>query len=186
MNEQEQEKERSVKLNHHEESKIIPNQEEFHRLLEHLPARVQLKDKVLAYALRRDGASYRTLLNNCKWIKEWILLVQPIRHPNRFVGGFGTGVLQLQPLYFGSAEMFVFRGNNGELDVFRWEGENRFFVHCSGNGIGLGGGSNFALHVDAHLKVCSTGFCETFKSPPLVEEENIFECLDLEVWGFLD
>ncbi|MES1915725.1 MAG: hypothetical protein MHM6MM_007630 [Cercozoa sp. M6MM] len=85
----------------------------------------------------------------------------------------------------------------GKLDVYTWSGDNDFFQSAGSNGkddkrpasaasyIAVGGGTRSALRLDADLVRGSTGACETFHSPPLVQIDAAdFELALVEVWGF--
>jgi hypothetical protein len=164
-------------------SRGIVSDDEFLAILGNCPERLKLKEWRVVYSLRRDGASYRTLLNRCRDRREIILLIKP--SSCRVIGGFVSGEMHIQQYYSGNADTFVFSVDNRGIEVYRWTGANRFFLYCSENGFGIGGGSNYAIHVDERLRMCSTGYCETFGNPALVNQD-VFECLDIEVWGFDD
>ena len=87
--------------------------------------------------------------------------------------------------YYGTGDSFVFR-LAPEFGLYRWTGKNRLF-QLSGKGdcLAVGGGENFALHLDRHLCAGVSGPCETFGSPSLCSgSRKEFVVIDMEAWGF--
>ncbi len=185
--EDEQQEEKLILVKFPLESEIF-NESHFRILQGRLPGRLQTCEWKLLYSLRKHGASFRTMLYNCREKGESLMFVKPTNHKEcEFIGGFISAQdLHIQPLYFGNAETFVFRYMTKNIESFHWTGHDRFFVHCSSTGIGLGGGSNFALHIDEQLRFCSSGYSETFGNPALLNDKQsqYFECLNIEIWGF--
>lgn len=69
------------------------------------------------------------------------------------------------------------------LQVFRWSRRNNYFMLCTDDAIGFGGGGAFGLFLDEELSRGTSGPCVTFDSPPLAADQD-FACVEVELWGF--
>lgn len=96
-------------------------------------------------------------------------------------------------------------GDDANLRVFPWSRKDRCFMTSDGAvGLGMGGGGeggNFGFLLSEDLRSGSTGRCETFQNPPLVQAVGVnggvgesdgvaegkgavFDVMSVEVWGF--
>lgn len=96
-------------------------------------------------------------------------------------------------------------GSMAGLRVYPWSRKDRCFMTSSeGVGLGMGGGGDggsFGFLLSEDLRSGSTGRCETFQNPPLVQAADpsgrvggsvgvvggsgtVFDVLSVEVWGF--
>ena len=148
-----------------------------------LPPRYAALTWRLVYATARDGTSLATLLRASAPLRGACLLL--IRdaggacfgaftpapwHPHAPRASFGTGearVLTLRP----------------QRAVYPWARTNSVFQTATAASISLGGGSHFALYLDADLERGSSGACDTFDSPCLASEAE-FHVAALELWAF--
>ena len=148
-----------------------------------LPPRYAALTWRLVYATARDGTSLATLLRASAPLRGACLLL--IRdaggaafgaftpapwHPHAPRASFGTGearVLTLRP----------------QRAVYPWARTNSVFQTATAASISLGGGSHFAVYLDADLERGSSGACDTFDSPCLASEPE-FKIAALELWAF--
>jgi hypothetical protein len=148
-----------------------------------LPPRYAALTWRLVYATARDGTSLATLLRASAPLRGACLLL--IRdaggaafgaftpapwHPHAPRASFGTGearVLTLRP----------------QRCVYPWARTNSVFQTATAASISLGGGSHFAVYLDADLERGSSGACDTFDSPCLASEPE-FKIAALELWAF--
>lgn len=93
-------------------------------------------------------------------------------------------------------------GDEAGLQVYPWSRKDRCFMTSDDAvGLGMGGGGssgNFGFLLSADLRSGSTGRCDTFQNPPLVQAMalsgesagvaedtgTVFDVLSVEVWGF--
>lgn len=158
---------------------------EYARIKAELPAHLRFDEWRLLYSLSQHGASLRSLYRRTSCSGPVVLVVKPS-------GGAACGAyLDIDGLYthnssyFGGRNSFVFRLVAPEnVEAFHSSGTNEWYVLCTDQAIGIGGGDHFAIHIDKDLLTCSSGQCETFSSPALVEHgADLFECVDIEIWA---
>lgn len=89
-------------------------------------------------------------------------------------------------------------GYEADLQVYPWARKDRCFMTSDdGVGVGMGGGGDgggFGFLLSEDLRSGSTGRCETFQNPPLIQTAElsggvgrrgaVFDVLSVEVWGF--
>jgi hypothetical protein len=151
----------------------------------------QLEEWSRLYSLTRHGASIRTLMNQCEDRGACVFLFKPSDVDKSGRKAFGVflsesvHVCSAADAYVGSFDCCVFTVYpDGKVIPFHSTRKNAFFGHFQETFISFGGGSHFAIHVDSELFHCSSGFCETFDSPALVDDESeLFPIADMEVWG---
>lgn len=149
-----------------------------------LPTLAKGRQWVLLYSTEKHGISLLTLYRNSNLMSGPCLLVAGDREGAIF-GGLMTAPLLPTPKkkYQGTSESFVFTNVGGEPAVFHSTGMNRYFVLATKDALAFGGGSHFALHVDAELLNGSSGTCETYGSSCLAHSEE-FILKNVELWGF--
>lgn len=149
-----------------------------------LPTLVKGRRWVLLYSTEKHGMSLLTLYRNSNMISGPLLLVAGDREGAVF-GGLITTPLVPSPKkkYQGTNDSFVFSNITGSDTIFHPTGVNRYYVLAMPEALALGGGSHFALHVDAELLHGSSGTCETYSSPCLAHSEE-FILKHVELWGF--
>jgi len=144
------------------------------------------------YSLTRDGDSFETMLRLAKTQKS-LLVVRS--YASDVFGGYVESPWEINHLhdaggrFYGSCKACLFRFRGEDVEVYKWTGANRYVQLCERHGktLAMGGGGDrgaFGLCVADDFRRGSTGRCETFRNEPLTEEEQ-FEILDLEVWGFV-
>lgn len=149
-----------------------------------LPTLTKGRRWVLLYSTEKHGMSLLTLYRNSTMISGPLLLVAGDREGAVF-GGLITAPLVPSPKkkYQGTSDSFVFSNVTGKSTIFHPTGVNRYFELATNEALALGGGSHFALHVDAELLNGSSGKCETYSSPCLANSEE-FILKHVELWGF--
>ncbi|XP_034730340.1 nuclear receptor coactivator 7 isoform X1 [Etheostoma cragini] len=150
------------------------------KLAAHMPARTQGYPWQLVYSTAIHGSSLKTIYRNTASLDSPVLLVIKDMH-NKVFGAFSSDPFKISKYCYGTGETFLF-SFNPDFQIYRWSGENSYFV--SGNLESLqigGGGGGFALWLDTDLYHGSSFSCPTFRNASLSTHED-FIIQDLEVW----
>jgi hypothetical protein len=149
-----------------------------------LPTLAKGRRWVLLYSTEKHGMSLLTLYRHSNIMTGPLLLVAGDKEGAVF-GGLITAPLVPSPKkkYQGTSDSFVFSDATGQSTIFHPTGSNRYYELATTEALALGGGSHFALHVDAELLNGSSGVCETYDSPCLAHSEE-FILKHVELWGF--
>ncbi|XP_041844802.1 TLD domain-containing protein 2-like isoform X1 [Melanotaenia boesemani] len=150
------------------------------RLAGHMPPRTQGYPWHLVYSTAIHGSSLKTLYRNMSGLDSPVLLVIKDMHKKVF-GAFSSDPFRVSKYCYGTGETFLF-SFNPDLQLYRWSGDNSYFV--SGNLQSLqigGGGDGFGLWLDADLYHGASFSCPTFHNAPLSTHED-FIVHDVEVW----
>ncbi|XP_024912883.1 nuclear receptor coactivator 7 isoform X3 [Cynoglossus semilaevis] len=147
-----------------------------------LPARVQGYHWRLAYSTVKHGTSLKTLYRNLSTVDSPVLLV--IKDMDkRIFGGFSTHPFRMSEHHYGTGETFLYCFCP-EVKVYRWTGENSYFVKGSIDSLQMGGGGGqLGLWLDAELYRGASSRCATFNNQPLSTQQD-FNIHSLEVWTF--
>ncbi|XP_051881004.1 nuclear receptor coactivator 7-like isoform X7 [Pristis pectinata] len=159
--------------------------ESFHieKLMLHLPARTQGYAWRLMYSTAVHGTSLRTLYRSLAVIDAPVLLVVKDMD-NQIFGALASHPFRLSDHCFGTGETFLYTFNP-QFKIFRWSGENSYFIKGDKDSLELGGGSgHFGLWLDADLYHGRSNPCSTFNNETLSKKED-FIVQDLEVWTFV-
>ncbi|XP_063078710.1 nuclear receptor coactivator 7 [Engraulis encrasicolus] len=144
-----------------------------------LPARVQGYPWRLAYSSVEHGTSLKTLYRSMVDIDCPVLLAIKDTHQQVF-GAFSTHPFRVSEHCYGTGETFLFNFNP-EIKVYRWTGENSYFVKGSLDSLQLGGGGGrLGLWLDADLYHGTSEPCSTFNNQPLATHTD-FTIHSLEV-----
>lgn len=150
------------------------------KLAAHLPARTQGYPWKLAYSITTHGSSLKTLYRNMAGLDSPVLLVIKDMHKKVF-GAFCSDPFRISRNCYGTGETFLFCFNP-ELQLFKWSGENSYFVSGNLESLQIGGGGGcFGLWLDADLYRGSSFSCPTFHNAPLSTHKD-FIIQELEVW----
>jgi TLD len=179
----------------------IVSPDEMHQIAIHvLPRNIAYCKWKRCYSLARDGDSFATCLRAIEAERQTLLVVRT-RQGARF-GGYadapweGHGI-QGSANYGGGPEACLFRivpatdpSGASQIICYRWTGANRYIQLCDVRHKMLafgGGGSNgaFGLCLEQDFQYGSSGTCATFDNDPLCEEDEQFQIVDLEIYGFL-
>ncbi|XP_034555467.1 nuclear receptor coactivator 7 [Notolabrus celidotus] len=147
-----------------------------------LPARVQGYPWRLAYSTVRHGTSIKTLYRSLADVDSPVLLVIKDMD-NQIFGAFSTHPFRVSEHCYGTGETFLY-SFCPEIKVYRWTGENSYFVKGNIDSLQLGGGGGqLGLWLDAELYRGTTTKCATFNNQPLSTQQD-FNIHSLEVWTF--
>ncbi|KAI3364316.1 hypothetical protein L3Q82_011114, partial [Scortum barcoo] len=147
-----------------------------------LPARVQGYPWRLAYSTEKHGTSLKTLYRNLADVDSPVLLVIKDMD-NQIFGAFSTHPFRVSEHCYGTGETFLY-SFCPEIKVYRWTGENSYFVKGNTDSLQMGGGGGqLGLWLDAELYRGTTTKCATFNNQPLSAQQD-FNIHSLEVWTF--
>ncbi|XP_042602073.1 nuclear receptor coactivator 7-like isoform X2 [Cyprinus carpio] len=152
------------------------------KLSTRLPARVQGYPWRLVYSTVVHGTSLKTLYRNLMELDCPVLMVIKDMD-NQIFGAFSTHPFRLSEHYYGTGETFLY-SFCPEIKVYRWMGENSYFVKGNTDSLQIGGGGgHLGLWLDADLYHGTTSKCSTFNNLPLSSKQD-FTIQNLEVWSF--
>ncbi|XP_021114860.1 nuclear receptor coactivator 7 isoform X6 [Heterocephalus glaber] len=98
-------------------------------------------------------------------------------------GAYATHPFKFSDHYYGTGETFLYTFSPN-FKVFKWSGENSYFINGDISSLELGGGGGrFGLWLDADLYHGRSNSCSTFNNDILSKKED-FIVQDLEVWTF--
>ncbi|KAM3861206.1 nuclear receptor coactivator 7 [Diretmus argenteus] len=147
-----------------------------------LPARVQGYLWRLVYSTVNHGTSIKTLYRNLAEVDNPVLLVIKDMD-NQVFGAFSTHPFRVSEHCYGTGETFLY-SFCPEIKVYRWTGENSYFVKGNTDSLQMGGGGGqLGLWLDAELYRGTTTSCATFNNQPLSAQQD-FNIHSLEVWTF--
>ncbi|XP_068609748.1 nuclear receptor coactivator 7 [Brachionichthys hirsutus] len=147
-----------------------------------LPARVQGYHWRLAYSTVKNGTSLKTLYRNLADVDSPVLLVVKDMD-NQVFGAFSTHPFRVSEHCYGTGETFLY-SFCPEIQVYRWSGENSYFVKGNVDSLQMGGGGGqLGLWLDAELYRGTTTECATFNNQPLSAQQD-FNIHSLEIWTF--
>ncbi|XP_024852709.2 nuclear receptor coactivator 7 isoform X5 [Bos taurus] len=104
-------------------------------------------------------------------------------HIEQIFGAYATHPFKFSDHYYGTGETFLYTFSP-HFKVFKWSGENSYFINGDISSLELGGGGGrFGLWLDADLYHGRSNSCSTFNNDILSKKED-FIVQDLEVWTF--
>ncbi|XP_059970964.1 nuclear receptor coactivator 7 isoform X2 [Mesoplodon densirostris] len=152
------------------------------QLARRLPARVQGYPWRLVYSTLEHGTSLKTLYRKSASLDSPVLLVIKDMD-NQIFGAYATHPFKFSDHYYGTGETFLYTFSPN-FKVFKWSGENSYFINGDISSLELGGGGGrFGLWLDADLYHGRSNSCSTFNNDILSKKED-FIVQDLEVWTF--
>ncbi|KAB0399057.1 hypothetical protein E2I00_004199 [Balaenoptera physalus] len=176
----------------------------------HLPPRVAGHSWSLAFCTSRDGFSLRSLYRQMEGHSGPVLLVlrdqdgqdgpmlrslkggaasgppapfqlQTANSSFEMFGAFSSSAIRLSKGFYGTGETFLF-SFSPQLKVFKWTGNNSFFVKGDLDSLMMGCGSgHFGLWLDGDLYHGGSHPCATFNNEVLARQEQ-FCIKELEAW----
>ncbi|XP_029281518.1 nuclear receptor coactivator 7 isoform X2 [Cottoperca gobio] len=147
-----------------------------------LPARVQIYPWRLAYSTVKHGTSLKTLYRSLADVDSPVLLVIKDMD-NQIFGAFSTHPFKMSEHCYGTGETFLY-SFCPEIKVYRWTGENSYFVKGNTDSLQMGGGGGqLGLWLDSELYRGTTTKCATFNNQPLSTQQD-FNIHSVEVWTF--
>ncbi|XP_075270228.1 nuclear receptor coactivator 7 isoform X3 [Opisthocomus hoazin] len=166
-------------LKHH--SALLENMH-IEQLARRLPARVQGYPWRLTYSTLEHGTSLKTLYRKSASLDSPVLLVIKDMD-NQIFGAYATHPFRFSDHYYGTGETFLYTFSPN-FKVFKWSGENTYFINGDTTSLELGGGGGrFGLWLDADLYHGRSNSCSTFNNDILSKKED-FIIQDVEVWTF--
>uniref|UniRef100_A0A8D2JCG1 Nuclear receptor coactivator 7 n=1 Tax=Varanus komodoensis TaxID=61221 RepID=A0A8D2JCG1_VARKO len=145
-------------------------------------ARVQGYPWRLVYSTQEHGTSLKTLYRRSTSLDNPVLLVIKDMD-NQVFGAYATHPFRFSDHYYGTGETFLYTFNP-LFQVFKWSGENTYFINGDVTSLELGGGDGrFGLWLDADLYHGRSNCCSTFNNDILSKKED-FVVQDVEVWTF--
>ncbi|XP_074920016.1 nuclear receptor coactivator 7 isoform X1 [Chelonoidis abingdonii] len=166
-------------LKHH--SALLENMH-IEQLARCLPARVQGYPWRLAYSTLEHGTSLKTLYRKSASLDSPVLLVIKDMD-NQIFGAYATHPFRFSDHYYGTGETFLYTFSPN-FKVFKWSGENTYFINGDISSLELGGGGGrFGLWLDVDLYHGRSNSCSTFNNDILSKKED-FIIQDVEVWTF--
>uniref|UniRef100_A0AAX7THF2 Nuclear receptor coactivator 7 n=1 Tax=Astatotilapia calliptera TaxID=8154 RepID=A0AAX7THF2_ASTCA len=136
-----------------------------------LPARVQGYPWRLAYSTEKHGTSLKTLYRNLADVDSPVLLAIKDMD-NQIFGAFSTHPFRVSEHCYGTGETFLY-SFCPEIKVYRWTGENSYFVKGNTDSLQMGGGGGqLGLWLDAELYRGTTTKCATFNNQPLSSQQD--------------
>ncbi|XP_052391668.1 nuclear receptor coactivator 7 isoform X2 [Carassius gibelio] len=152
------------------------------KLSTRLPARVQGYPWRLVYSTLVHGTSLKTLYRNMMTLDCPVLMVIKDME-NQIFGAFSTHPFRVSTYCYGTGETFLY-SFRPEIKVYRWTGENSYFVKGNTDSLQIGGGGGrLGLWLDAGLYHGFSSKCATFNNRPLSSKHD-FTIQNLEVWAF--
>ncbi|XP_032462664.1 TLD domain-containing protein 2 isoform X5 [Phocoena sinus] len=146
----------------------------------HLPPRVAGHSWSLAFCTSRDGFSLRSLYRQMEGHSGPVLLVLRDQDGQMF-GAFSSSAIRLSKGFYGTGETFLF-SFSPQLKVFKWTGNNSFFLKGDLDSLMMGCGSgHFGLWLDGDLYHGGSHPCATFNNEVLARQEQ-FCIKELEAW----
>ncbi|KAM4841961.1 TLD domain-containing protein 2 isoform 2-T3 [Thomomys bottae] len=154
---------------------------EIRQLSLHLPPRVAGRPWTLVFCTSRDGFSLRSLYRQMEGHSGPVLLLLRDQDGQMF-GAFSSSTFRLSKGFYGTGETFLFTFSP-QLKVFKWTGNNSFFVKGDLDSLMMGSGSGqFGLWLDGDLYRGGSHPCATFNNEVLARQEQ-FCIKELEAWA---
>ncbi|XP_036119667.1 oxidation resistance protein 1 isoform X2 [Molossus molossus] len=159
---------------------LLPDQIE--KLTKHLPPRTIGYPWTLVYGTGKHGTSLKTLYRTMIGLDTPVLMVIKDSDGQVF-GALASEPFKVSDGFYGTGETFVFTFCP-EFEVFKWTGDNMFFIKGDMDSLAFGGGGGeFALWLDGDLYHGRSHSCKTFGNHTLSKKEDFF-IQDIEIWAF--
>ncbi|XP_037532366.1 oxidation resistance protein 1a isoform X2 [Nematolebias whitei] len=156
--------------------------EQIEKLARHLPPRTIGYPWALAFGTSKHGMSIKTLYRAMQGQDTPVLLVIKDSDGQVF-GALASEPFKVSEGFYGTGETFLFTFNP-EFEVYKWTGDNMFFIKGDTDSLAFGGGSGeFGLWLDGDLYHGRSHSCKTFGNPMLSKKED-FYVQDIEIWAF--
>ncbi|KAK1895154.1 Oxidation resistance protein 1, partial [Dissostichus eleginoides] len=151
-------------------------------LARNLPPRTIGYPWTLAFGTSKHGMSIKSLYRAMQGQDTPVLMVIKDSDGQVF-GALASEPFKVSDGFYGTGETFLFTFNP-EFEVFKWTGDNMFFMKGDMDSLSFGGGSGeFGLWLDGDLYHGRSHSCKTFGNPMLSKKED-FYVQDIEIWAF--
>ncbi|XP_041648710.1 oxidation resistance protein 1a isoform X2 [Cheilinus undulatus] len=156
--------------------------DQIEKLAKNLPPRTIGYPWTLAFGTSKHGMSIKTLYRAMQGQDTPVLMVIKDSDGQVF-GALASEPLKVSDGFYGTGETFLFTFNP-EFEVYKWTGDNMFFIKGDMDSLAFGGGSGeFGLWLDGDLYHGRSHSCKTFGNPMLSKKED-FYVQDIEIWAF--
>ncbi|KAM4633682.1 oxidation resistance protein 1a isoform 2-T2 [Polymixia lowei] len=156
--------------------------DQIEKLARNLPPRTIGYPWTLAFGTTKHGMSIKTLYRAMQGQDTPVLMVIKDSDGQVF-GALASEPFKVSDGFYGTGETFLFTFNP-EFEVYKWTGDNMFFIKGDMDSLAFGGGSGeFGLWLDGDLYHGRSHSCKTFGNPMLSKKED-FYVQDIEIWSF--
>nr|XP_020467321.1 oxidation resistance protein 1 isoform X3 [Monopterus albus] len=156
--------------------------DQIEKLAKNLPPRTIGYPWTLAFGTAKHGMSIKTLYRAMQGQDTPVLMVIKDSDGQVF-GALASEPFKVSDGFYGTGETFLFTFKP-EFEVYKWTGDNMFFIKGDMDSLAFGGGSGeFGLWLDGDLYHGRSHSCKTFGNPMLSKKED-FYVQDIEVWAF--
>uniref|UniRef100_A0A8C6TVZ7 Oxidation resistance protein 1 n=1 Tax=Neogobius melanostomus TaxID=47308 RepID=A0A8C6TVZ7_9GOBI len=156
--------------------------EQIEKLAKNLPPRTIGYPWTLVFGTAKHGMSIKSLYRAMQSQDTPVLLVIKDSDGQVF-GALASEPFKVSDGFYGTGETFLFTFNP-EFEVYKWTGDNMFFIKGDMDSLAFGGGSGeFGLWLDGDLYHGRSHSCKTFGNPMLSKKED-FYVQDIEIWAF--
>ncbi|XP_029359402.1 oxidation resistance protein 1a isoform X3 [Echeneis naucrates] len=156
--------------------------DQIEKLAKNLPPRTIGYPWTLAFGTSKHGMSIKTLYRTMQGQDTPVLMVIKDSDGQVF-GALASEPFKVSDGFYGTGETFLFTFNP-EFEVYKWTGDNMFFIKGDTDSLAFGGGSGeFGLWLDGDLYHGRSHSCKTFGNPMLSKKED-FYVQDIEIWAF--
>ncbi|KAM6910117.1 oxidation resistance protein 1a isoform 2-T2 [Xenentodon cancila] len=164
------------------ESSDLLEMDQIEKLARNLPPRTIGYPWRLAFGTSKHGMSIKTLYRAMQGQDTPVLMVIKDSDGQVF-GALASEPFKVSDGFYGTGETFLFTFNP-EFEVYKWTGDNMFFIKGDMDSLAFGGGSGeFGLWLDGDLYHGRSHSCKTFGNPMLSKKED-FYVQDIEIWAF--
>uniref|UniRef100_A0A671PZC5 Oxidation resistance protein 1 n=1 Tax=Sinocyclocheilus anshuiensis TaxID=1608454 RepID=A0A671PZC5_9TELE len=164
------------------EPSVLLQPDQIEKLARHLPPRTIGYPWSLAFSTSKHGMSIKSLFRAMQGQDSPVLMVIKDSDGQLF-GALASEPFKVSDGFYGTGETFVFTFCP-EFEVFKWSGDNMFFIKGDMDSLAFGGGGGeFGLWLDGDLYHGRTHSCKTFGNPMLSKTED-FYVQDIEIWAF--
>ncbi|KAK9513310.1 hypothetical protein VZT92_026852 [Zoarces viviparus] len=164
------------------ESSDLLEADQIEKLARNLPPRTIGYPWTLAFGTSKHGMSIKSLYRAMQGQDTPVLMVIKDSDGQVF-GALASEPFKVSDGFYGTGETFLF-SFNPEFQVYKWTGDNMFFMKGDMDSLAFGGGSGeFGLWLDGDLYHGRSHSCKTFGNPMLSKKED-FYVQDIEIWSF--
>lgn len=131
-----------------------------------------------------NGGKTSDLLEAARGLEKTVFLASD---RGSFCGSFQESPWRYSGSFYGEGESVVFKGETekpGEIEWYPWSRKNMLNRVSTERGLAVGGGGRHAILVDEALRWGSSGECQAFASPCLMDMEE-FACESVELWRMI-
>uniref|UniRef100_A0A3B3YXG5 TLDc domain-containing protein n=1 Tax=Poecilia mexicana TaxID=48701 RepID=A0A3B3YXG5_9TELE len=147
--------------------------DQIEKLARNLPPRTIGYPWTLAFGTSKHGMSIKTLYRAMQGQDTPVLLVIKDSDGQVF-GALASEPFKVSDGFYGTGETFLFTFNP-EFEVYKWTGDNMFFIKGDMDSLAFGGGSGeFGLWLDGDLYHGRSHSCKTFGNPMLSKKEDFY------------